>query len=737
MLLQRFLTSLRLKASIFPTLLSNLTSLNVEGLQRGTQVVIFRNTFTKVNRTSQLSFRGTLSTMSDDPEKTLAPLRAAVKEQGDLVRKLKAEAASEIDVKKAVTELKARKKILEDKELALTTDETFDRVKLEDTLKRRFFYDQSFAIYGGVSGLYDFGPVGCAIKANFINLWRSHFIIEEGMLEVDCSILTPHPVFKASGHVDRFADYMVKDVKTGECFRADHLVKAHLEKLMKDKKTTTEMKDEMNTVLALLDNYDQAGLAEVLKKYNVTSPLTNNDITEPVEFNLMFATQIGPAGNMPGFLRPETAQGIFVNFKRLLEFNQNRLPFAAAQIGQSFRNEISPRSGLLRVREFTQLEIEHFIDPSDKDHPKFEDVANLEVLLFSGSNQMSGKSAMKTTFGQAVAEGVINSQVLAYFMARTYLFLLKVGVHPDKCRFRQHLDNEMAHYACDCWDAETKTSYGWVEVVGCADRSCYDLNQHAQHSKVPLVAVKTLKEPKVIDVVEVLANKGAVGKKFKKDAKILMTHFAEMTKEAADTFDKNLQGKDEISLDVNGKTFTLAKDMVTVKRYQKTVHAEDLTPSVIEPSFGLGRIMYSLLEHNFRVREGDEQRTYFTLPQAIAPYKCSVLPLSNNKEFDPFVKQLVRAFSDEGVSHTVDSSSVSIGRRYARTDEIGIPYGITVDFDTIKEPHTATLRERDSLEQIRAPLTELPGIVKDLVGGKQSWSDVLKKFPLFQGQEAS
>ncbi|PIK50013.1 Glycine--tRNA ligase [Apostichopus japonicus] len=378
---------------------------------------------------------------------------------------------------------------------SLTTDETFDRVKLEDTLKRRFFYDQSFAIYGGVSGLYDFGPVGCAIKANFINLWRSHFIIEEGMLEVDCSILTPHPVFKASGHVDRFADYMVKDVKTGECFRADHLVKAHLEKLMKDKKTTAEMKDEMNTVLALLDNYDQAGLAEVLKKYNVTSPLTNNDITEPVEFNLMFATQIGPAGNMPGFLRPETAQGIFVNFKRLLEFNQNRLPFAAAQIGQSFRNEISPRSGLLRVREFTQLEIEHFIDPSDKDHPKFEDVANLEVLLFSGSNQMSGKSAMKTTFGQAVAEGVINSQVLAYFMARTYLFLLKVGVHPDKCRFRQHLDNEMAHYACDCWDAETKTSYGWVEVVGCADRSCYDLNQHAQHSKVPLVAVKTLKEP--------------------------------------------------------------------------------------------------------------------------------------------------------------------------------------------------------------------------------------------------
>ncbi|KAJ8025276.1 Glycine--tRNA ligase [Holothuria leucospilota] len=520
--------------------------------------------------------RTSFSTMTDDVEVALAPLRASVKEQGDLVRKLKEGGAPEIDVKKAITELKARKKVLEEKELALTPDEKFDRGKLEITLKRRFFYDQSFAIYGGVSGLYDFGPVGCAIKANFINLWRNHFIIEEGMLEVDCSILTPHPVFKASGHVDRFADFMVKDEKTGECFRADHLLKAHLEKLMADKKTTAEEKDEMNTVLSVLDNYDQAGLGEVLRKYNVKSPSTGNAITDPAEFNLMFGTPIGPSSNMPGFLRPETAQGIFVNFKRLLEFNQGRLPFASAQIGQSFRNEISPRSGLLRVREFTQLEIEHFIDPSDKDHPKFDNIADLEVLLFSGSNQMAGKSAVKTTFGKAVADGVINSKVLAYFMARTYLFLLKVGVKPDRCRFRQHLENEMAHYACDCWDAETKTSYGWVEVVGCADRSCYDLNQHAEHAKVPLNAEKKLKEPISFDVVEVQPNKGALGKKFKKDAKILMAHFDNMTKEAAEEFEKSLEGKEEISLELDGKTFVLGKDMVSVKKYQKTVHGESL-----------------------------------------------------------------------------------------------------------------------------------------------------------------
>ncbi len=158
--------------------------------------------------------------------------RALVKEQGDLVRSLKSSGAPELDVKKAVAELKTRKKALEDKELELTPAEaSFDRAKMEDLLKRRFFYDQSFAIYGGVSGQYDFGPMGCAAKANILAQWRSHFVLEEQMLEVDCTMLTPEPVLKASGHVDKFADLMVKDVKNGECFRLDHLIKAHLEKV--------------------------------------------------------------------------------------------------------------------------------------------------------------------------------------------------------------------------------------------------------------------------------------------------------------------------------------------------------------------------------------------------------------------------------------------------------------------------------------------------------------------------
>ncbi|KTG43837.1 hypothetical protein cypCar_00027237, partial [Cyprinus carpio] len=620
--------------------------------------------------------------MDSSIEEVLAPLRLAVKEQGDLVRKLKAENAPEVDVNKAVAELKARKRILEAKELALQPkDDIVDRTKMEDTLKRRFFYDQAFAIYGGVSGLYDFGPVGCALKNNILQVWRQHFIQEEQILEIDCTMLTPEPVLKTSGHVDKFADYMVKDVKNGECFRADHLLKAHLQKLMSDKKCTAEKKTEMDGVI------------------------TQVCLTDAI------------------YLRPETAQGIFLNFKRLLEFNQGKLPFAAAQIGNSFRNEISPRSGLIRVREFTMAEIEHFVDPNEKVHSKFSNVADLEIMLYSSKAQTSGQSAQIMKLGDAVEQGIINNSVLGYFIGRIYLYLIKVGVGKDKLRFRQHMDNEMAHYACDCWDAETKTSYGWIEIVGCADRSCYDLLCHARATKVPLVAEKPLKEPISFNFLHILIT--TIIKAFEWDLNslsrvVFLCHCSEFT------------------IETEGKTFKLTKDMVNVKRFQKTLHVEEVVPNVIEPSFGIGRIMYSIFEHTFRIREGDEQRTYFSFPATVAPYKCSVLPLSQNQEFMPFVRELSEALTRNGVSHKVDDSSGSIGRRYARTDEIGVAFGITIDFDTVnKTPHTATLRDRDSMRQIRAEVSELPEMVRDLANGAITWTEVESKYPIFEGQETS
>ncbi|XP_046395890.1 glycine--tRNA ligase [Ischnura elegans] len=677
-------------------------------------------------------------TMADPKiEEILAPLRAAVKEQGDLVRTLKANGAPELDVKKAVAELKVRKKTLEDKEISLApSSASFDRARMEDLLKRRFFYDQSFAIYGGITGQYDFGPMGCALKANILNAWRKFFILEEQMLEVDCSILTPEPVLKASGHVDRFADLMVKDTGNGECFRLDHLIKAHLEKLAADKKTKNETKEECQDIIVRLDGMTKDEMSAVMSKFSILSPLTGNKLTEPIEFNLMFGTQIGPSGLVKGFLRPETAQGIFVNFKRLLEFNQGKLPFAAAQIGNSFRNEISPRSGLIRVREFTMAEIEHFCDPSDKDHPKFESIRNVKLQLYSACNQMDGKSAVAVPIGDAVDQGLVANQTLGYYMARIHLFLTKIGIDPTKLRFRQHMGNEMAHYACDCWDAECLTSYGWVECVGCADRSAYDLTQHSKATGVRLAAEKKLEQPRVVDVVEPAPNKGVLGKAFRKEAKVVIEALERMEPEKVEELEKIMAEKGSYIFSANGSDYELTKDMVSVKRYQKTLHVEEIVPSVVEPSFGVGRVMYALFEHNFRTREDDEQRTFFSLPPVIAPLKCSVLPLSNNPQFNPFIKKLSEELTRVDVSHRVDDSSGSIGRRYARTDEVAIPFGITVDFDSLKEPHSATLRERDSTGQVRIPLDKLPSVVSDLSNEKTTWSEVEKKYPKFEQQES-
>jgi len=693
----------------------------------------------------RLKLRGTVyEAMDPEAEAILAPLRAKVKEQGDLVRSMKAEGAPELDVKKAVAELKARKKVLEDKELSLRPKDaaTFDRAKMEDLLKRRFFYDQSFAIYGGISGQFDFGPMGCAMKSNLLSAWRNFFILEEQMLEVDCTMLTPEAVLKASGHVDKFADLMVKDTKNGECFRLDHLIKAHLEKVKADKKTPQETKDRCDDLVVKLDNMGAAEYSEIIKEFSIKSPLTGNELTDPIEFNLMFQTHIGPSGLTKGFLRPETAQGIFVNFKRLLEFNNGRLPFAAAQIGAAFRNEISPRSGLIRVREFTMAEIEHFVDPEAKDHPKFDSVRATPVVLYSACAQMDGKPAYKTTIGEAVegsTEKVVANQTLGYYMARIQMFLVKIGVDPKRLRFRQHMSNEMAHYACDCWDAEILTSYGWIECVGCADRSAFDLTVHTGATGVRLAAEKKLSEPRTVDVVEMVPNKGPLGKAFKKDAKAVTDALAALDPEAVDRHEAALKsdGKFVLTLATSGATFDITKDMVAVKRCQKTVHVEELIPSVIEPSFGIGRVMYAVFEHCFKMREGDEQRTYFALPPVVAPYKCSVLPLSGNPEFTPLVRQLSRALTDQDVPHKVDDSSGSIGKRYARTDEVAVPYGVCIDFDSLKEPHTATLRERDSTLQVRMPLDDIPTVVKQLSTEKVTWQQISEKYPKFEQQEAS
>lgn len=637
----------------------------------------------------------------------------------------------------------------------------FDRSDLEALLLKRFFYAPSFGPYGGVAGLYDYGPAGCALQSNILNVWKQHFVMEENMLELDCTMLTPYDVLKTSGHVDKFADYMVKDTQNGEIFRADHLVKNVLKKRLagddhkkKNKEVISEeTKKEYEEVLEQLDNYDGKGLDELIKKYDIRSD-AGNPVSECTLFNLMFETQIGPTGNLKGFLRPETAQGQFLNFKRLLDYNTGAMPFASAQIGKSFRNEISPRQGLLRVREFTMAEIEHFVDPENKKHHRFNEVKDVEIVFYPATNQMEGKGTVTTTVGKAVESGMVNNETLGYFIARIYLFLIKIGIKHEKLRFRQHMANEMAHYACDCWDAEILNSYGWIECVGCADRSAFDLTVHQKRTGEKLVVQEALPEPIVRDRWVIEINKPKFGPAFKKNVRYVQSYFDEMLEDPSIKYPKTTkdseklwneekvlnfkkmleEGNGSCTIKYLDNEYTITSDMVAVNKITEKINVREYIPNVIEPSFGIGRIFYSLIEHSYWVREGDEQRAVLSFPPCVAPIKCLLTPISHQDEFVPVLKDIASKLRTHNISNRVDDSSNTIGRRYARNDELGIPFGITIDFQTTKD-QTVTLRERDSTMQVRDTIDTVVGLVDKLVQGKMEWKDVLANHKAFTTQE--
>jgi glycyl-tRNA synthetase len=604
----------------------------------------------------------------------------------------------------------------------------FNRVKLEELLRKRFFYAPAFSIYGGVAGLYDYGPPGCALQANILNLWRQHFVLEEQMLEVDTTVMTPHDVLKTSGHVDRFTDYMVKDLKTGDFFRADHLLEAAVERRLADAKTSAEEKAECETILAKIDGYGLEDLETLLRRFQPLSD-AGNELGPVVRFNLMFGTEIGPTGALRGFLRPETAQGQFTNFKRLLEYNNDRMPFASAQIGKSFRNEISPRSGLLRVREFTMAEIEHYVHPERKNHPRFHEVAHLEFNFLPRTVQQDGSSqCARISIGAAVSSGLVNNETLGYYLARVGLFLLTIGIKEDRLRFRQHMANEMAHYASDCWDAEIQSSYGWVECVGCADRACYDLSQHSAFTGERLVARERLATPVSVKVRKLEIDRATIGKTLKADAKAICAALDALVEEA----DQMSAVESHRVVLADGREFSLPAGTVRLVEVVEVRHVEEYIPSVIEPSFGIGRIMYSLLEHSYWTRSGDEQRAVLSIPACVAPTKVLLAPLSPHDSFRPFMVEASNALRTcpTPIAFVTDESSTSIGKRYARNDEIGVPFAVTVDFTTVQD-QTVTLRERDSTQQIRLPISQLASVLADLIDHRATWDEVTVRFGLF------
>ena len=349
-------------------------------------------------------------------------------------------------------------------------------------------------------------------------------------------------------------------------------------------------------------------------------------------------------------------------------------------------------------------EIEHYVDPTNKKHKKFNIIKDLKLPLWTAQLQMNNESpTFEFTLGEAVEKKIINNETLAYFLGRSYLFLIKIGISPDGVRFRQHRKTEMAHYASDCWDAEVETSYGWIEVAGHADRTCFDLTRHSESSGKDLVATKALEKPITLNLIKAILNKKNLHTIFKDDKLLNQTITKKVESLTTDEKEKlclEFEKSKCVVFTINDKSITLNSDLINFERYSETQYEEKYTPGVIEPSFGIGRITYCVLEHCFKVREKDKKRTFFSFPPIVSPYKVSILPLINDDQMMNLIEPIRKSLVANGISYKVDDGTDSVGRRYARTDEFGIPFGITIDSVTLKD-RTVTLREILTMKQIR------------------------------------
>jgi len=551
--------------------------------------------------------------------------------------------------------------------------------------KRRGFIWPSFELYGGVAGMFDYGPLGSNMRNNILDVWRDIYKRREGFVEIDSETVNPREVFKASGHVDEFADLMTYCKECESPFRADHLVKEFFDN--PDVLTSKE-------------------LDEAFKKFNIRCPECKGELGPVEEFNLMFKTTIGPGSSRVGYLRPETAQGIFVNYPNLYRYNREKLPLGVIQTGRGYRNEIAPRQGMIRMREFNMMEVELFVDPEDKNWSKFHEIENDLLTLVPNT----GEETITVTVKESVEKGIIANRVLAYFVYTTKQLLVRLGIDPERLRFRQHLNNEMAHYAADCWDAEVLLSYGWIEITGIADRGCWDLSRHAEFSGTELTHFKKFDEPVEMEIDKVKAKHKMLGPKFKDKAKSI-----------ADLMESKIPSdikEGKLTLNINGEDITLTDEFFEVVKVKEKVSGDRVIPHVIEPSHGLDRIFYSVLEHSY-FRDEEKDYTVLRLAPEVAPIKVGVFPLMEKDGLDLVAMDIYRNIHSLSTEAYYDGSG-TIGKRYARMDEIGVPWCITVDYESLDGPEkgTVTIRDRDTTQQKRIPADSVPVIIRSLMSGK-------------------
>ena len=557
-----------------------------------------------------------------------------------------------------------------------------DKYELVSELaRRRGFFWPAVEIYGGVAGFICYGPLGVLLKERIIRKFREIYVKPLRALEIDSPIIMPGKVFEASGHVEHFKEPMVECLACGRKFRADHLLEA------------VGVKDA-----------EKLGLEELMAEMaarGVRCPECGGELGRPGYFTTMFTTTIGPYSDAVGYGRPEAAQGIFVEFRRLYEQARKKLPFGVVQIGRALRNEISPRQGPIRLREFTIIDYEFFFDPADPSCPRLPEVEDEVLPLLPAEVRLKGsEEPIYITVREALQKGYIKMEWMAYFMALAKRLLEELGVPGEKQRFIEKLEWERAHYSVQGYDQEVWTErWGWVEVSGHNYRTDYDLGRHIKWSGVDLTAFRELREPRVVVELAIKPRVEAIKRDFGPKAPEVLRLLAEADKEA---MAKAIEEEGRFSLG----PFELRPEHLEISRAERVVKGEHIVPHVVEPSFGLDRLVYVTLEYAYTVREG---RIVLRLPRDIAPVQVAVLPLLTRDGLPEKAWQVYQLLLSEGFEVEYDEAG-SIGRRYARCDEIGVPIAITVDHRTLQDD-TVTLRDRDTWRQVRAPVEELPSLL--------------------------
>lgn len=528
---------------------------------------------------------------------------------------------------------------------------TLDEVKLH--LTETGFIVQTAQCYQSTKGFHTYGPNGVVLRNKVIDLWKQ-LLVQGNVHEIDTPNLQSREVLTNSGHVGRFNDMIISN-GSSEVFRADHLVKNFAEK--------NNIRLEKP-----IDDFTKDELLNFVKVYKAVENSENATISPK---NLMFG-----CGDL--YLRPEIAQGMFTEFDQFHERFYN-LPFGLAQVGKSYRNEICCQP-FTRLKEFTQAEVEYFFDPNDESHPYFNQVAHLILPLVLQKTQLANKEdSTRIQLTEAVKNGMLVNEILAYFLGKIYMFATSLGIPDCNIRFRQHLPNELSHYARQCWDLEILLVNGqWMECVGCAHRGDYDLTNHNIQGQNFIRKYDTK-----YTRFKVTLNKSMEKSFSKEEIKAFYLHT------------KNKLYESVIDID-SDEILEIYKQALMINETREIIKSK-VVPYVIEPSVGIDRMIFAMANNLLKRREKDPDRIVFHLKPSLALYDVGLFVLSNDTRLVTIAHNLQNMLHDYKIY--TDYSGTSIGKRYVRADQIGIPFVLTIDFDSIIDCGVTIRRINDGFQQ--------------------------------------